>query len=321
MEIFNSCVLCFVALVFLSTIAHIVEGLLQSKRRLNRQINSINGSEDLNVPEEIGAVMPSTNTIVGSDIEIPGELFTMLNIPVTTPMQEIISTYNAFNDKWNPNNFINDPDKYFEAKKIISQINTAYKIASLKGVTMSLIVCSECKKQISDKASSCPHCGFPIESYSKHSICKLGPTDDPYISSSYSYSGFWKRVLASLVDAVITGIAGAIIGFVMGIAFSAIGISSDITVGFNLIAGVILGWLYYALMESSPNQATLGKSVLGIKVTDINYSRISFSSATGRYFGKGISGLLLCIGYIMVAFTSKKQGLHDIMAGTLVVNK
>jgi uncharacterized RDD family membrane protein YckC len=81
------------------------------------------------------------------------------------------------------------------------------------------------------------------------------------------------------------------------------------------------GWLYFALMESSSKQGTLGKMALSIVVTDVNGNRITFGRATGRYFGKILSGLILYIGYIMVAFTEKKQGLHDMIAGTLVVNK
>ncbi|MBM4406123.1 MAG: RDD family protein [Chloroflexi bacterium] len=81
------------------------------------------------------------------------------------------------------------------------------------------------------------------------------------------------------------------------------------------------GWLYYALMESSPRKATLGKMALGIAVTDYDGKQITFAKATGRYFGKLISVVILLIGYLMVAWTEKKQGLHDIMAGTLVVNE
>ena len=80
-------------------------------------------------------------------------------------------------------------------------------------------------------------------------------------------------------------------------------------------------WLYFALMESSSKQATLGKMALGIIVTDLNGNRLSFGRATGRYFGKIISGAILMIGYIMAGFTEKKQALHDIIAGCLVVNR
>lgn len=72
-------------------------------------------------------------------------------------------------------------------------------------------------------------------------------------------------------------------------------------------------------MESSAKQATLGKMALGIVVTDLEGARIGFGRATGRYFAKILSGLILGIGFLMAAFTERKQGLHDIIAGTLVV--
>ena len=78
------------------------------------------------------------------------------------------------------------------------------------------------------------------------------------------------------------------------------------------------GWLYFALMESSTRQATLGKMALDMKVTDDEGNRISFGRATGRYFAKILSALILLIGFIMVAFTDRKRGLHDMIAGTLV---
>ena len=88
-----------------------------------------------------------------------------------------------------------------------------------------------------------------------------------------------------------------------------------------IIVMMIAVWLYFALMESSGKGATLGKMALGIKVTDLNGNGISFGTATGRFFGKMISGVILYIGFIMAGFTEKKQALHDIMAGCLVVNK
>ena len=84
--------------------------------------------------------------------------------------------------------------------------------------------------------------------------------------------------------------------------------------------GILLSWLYFAILESSSSQATPGKMALGIKVTDMNGDRISFARATGRHFAKWLSSILL-IGYIMIALTAKKQGLHDLLASTLVVLK
>jgi uncharacterized RDD family membrane protein YckC len=74
-------------------------------------------------------------------------------------------------------------------------------------------------------------------------------------------------------------------------------------------------------MESSSRQATLGKMALGIVVTDMDGKRISFGRAVGRNLGKIISQIILFIGFLMVAFTQKKQGLHDIIANCLVVVK
>tara|TARA_B100001245_G_C22536040_1_gene269160 strand:- start:219 stop:485 length:267 start_codon:yes stop_codon:yes gene_type:complete len=88
-----------------------------------------------------------------------------------------------------------------------------------------------------------------------------------------------------------------------------------------LPSSLIYWWIYFAVMESSPTQGTLGKMAIGIKVTDLEGSRISFGRASGRHFGKLISGLILQMGFVMVAFTKKKQGLHDKMASCLVVNK
>jgi uncharacterized RDD family membrane protein YckC len=79
-------------------------------------------------------------------------------------------------------------------------------------------------------------------------------------------------------------------------------------------------WLYFALMESMKG-ATLGKMALGIIVTDLQGNRISFGRATGRYFAKIISSLTILVGYIMAGFTQRKQALHDIIAGCLVINK
>jgi uncharacterized RDD family membrane protein YckC len=85
---------------------------------------------------------------------------------------------------------------------------------------------------------------------------------------------------------------------------------------------VILQWLYFAGMESSARQATFGKSVMSLRVANYEGRRISFGHATGRFFAKIVSGMIpLAIGYIMAAFTEKKQALHDLIAGTLVLRK
>jgi uncharacterized RDD family membrane protein YckC len=78
---------------------------------------------------------------------------------------------------------------------------------------------------------------------------------------------------------------------------------------------------YYALMESSQYQATLGKMALGIKVGDMDNQRIDFSKAMLRNISKILSSLILFIGYIMIIFDDRKQGLHDKIADTFVVKQ
>ena len=83
-----------------------------------------------------------------------------------------------------------------------------------------------------------------------------------------------------------------------------------------------LYWLYFAGMESSERQATFGKAAMSLRVTDLEGRRLTFGHATGRFFAKIITGMIpLGIGYFMAGFTEKKQALHDMIAGTLVLRK
>jgi len=87
-----------------------------------------------------------------------------------------------------------------------------------------------------------------------------------------------------------------------------------------MVFNIVAQWLYYALQESGPRQATLGKRALDIKVTNEQGGRISFGQATGRHFGKYLSMLILFIGYLMMLWDDRSQTLHDKMAGTFVVD-
>ena len=132
------------------------------------------------------------------------------------------------------------------------------------------------------------------------------------------YAGFWRRVVAALLDGLVLGIVTVPLNLALG---GGNDFGSD-SMAYSPAAssiGTVLGWLYYALMESSGKQATLGKMAMGIMVTDLEGRRIGFGKATGRHFAKILSALILLIGFLMVAFTARKQGLHDILAGTLVV--
>ena len=88
----------------------------------------------------------------------------------------------------------------------------------------------------------------------------------------------------------------------------------------NLIS-IGLSAAYYAGFHASSGKATLGKMAVGIKVVRSNGERITIARGIGRYFAAMLSGLILCIGYLMAAFTERKQGLHDMICDTLVVDK
>lgn len=143
--------------------------------------------------------------------------------------------------------------------------------------------------------------------------------------SQYQYFGFWWRVLAYMIDGVLLNVVGMVLGFIVGFFIGlSMGRNNNAEFVAGLVAnivGIIIGWLYFALMESSSTQATLGKMAISAKVIDTEGRRITFGRATGRYFGKILSGLILCIGFIMVGTNPRKQGLHDQLAGTLVIKK
>lgn len=191
--------------------------------------------------------------------------------------------------------------------------------------------CNRCGATTPEGSRFCAACGEPLNEFPPPLVqTPAAPMPAPQPASAVVYAGFWRRVLAMIVDTIIF----------MPVVFLTVGLmtlllpgtrrwsDSDALTGI-VIAGYFLialaagvgGWLYYTLMESSRHRATLGKMVAGIAVTDIKGDRISFARANGRYFAKWISGMTFYIGFIMAGITEKKQALHDIIAGCLVVRK
>lgn len=161
-----------------------------------------------------------------------------------------------------------------------------------------------------------------------------GPIGGYATGGPVEYAGFWLRFVALFLDGLIT--AAIFYGILMVFILPAMimgGVqqgggsgqpgAAEVIAGLlscvGQLVGVVAVWLYFAKQESGPKQATIGKRACGIIVTDLNGNRINFGQATGRYFAKVISGFILMIGYIMAAFTERKQALHDKMASTLVV--
>jgi uncharacterized RDD family membrane protein YckC len=169
------------------------------------------------------------------------------------------------------------------------------------------------------------------------------------------YAGFWLRFAAYVIDGLILSVVLGVGIFVLSCGIGIVaGFTGGVASGMNTFSGangtlghqlnaignngnplvavmvllvqllaevvlVVLTWLYFAKLESGPLQATYGKRAMGIRVTDMLGQRITFGRATGRFFGKIVSTMTIYIGFIMAGFTDRKQALHDMMAGTLVV--
>ena len=220
--------------------------------------------------------------------------------------------------------------------------------------------CTNCGTSVAEGAAFCRMCGQPTnlapaiapEAASPPSVISPGtppiavppaalpgPPFAPVAQPpSAAYAGFWLRLVAHLIDGAVSSIVLGII-FLIPVAFLGMGFFRDLsrqvnrenpvlplmfvfflTISFAAI--FVLGWLYYASMESSAYQGTLGKMALGLIVTDMQGRRISFGRASGRFFAKLLTGLIpFFIGYIMAGFTEKRQALHDIIASCLVLKK
>lgn len=130
------------------------------------------------------------------------------------------------------------------------------------------------------------------------------------------YAGFWRRVLAYLIDALIIGVPIALIELIVRMVLINFGrgvvLLADVPLG-------LLGWLYFALMESSSRMATIGKIVVGLRVVGEHGARISFLRATGRYFGLLLTDMTFGIGFLICAWTRRKQATHDMISRTFVV--
>lgn len=218
--------------------------------------------------------------------------------------------------------------------------------------------CISCRKEIAIGTAFCPHCGAqqgidpnavrqppqqvpppyapgqplaappPSLNVHRYSSPPGGQINIPGVGMRYAENaGFWMRFIAHLIDGLILLVPVAAIYMAIFMIF---GGSFDMEPEemdelFEKISipvqMAILGvaWLYFSLFESSDMQGTPGKRAIGLRVTDMDGNKISFGRATGRHFGKIVSGLICNIGYIMAGFTENKQALHDMIASTLVV--
>ncbi|MBU0508727.1 RDD family protein [bacterium] len=195
--------------------------------------------------------------------------------------------------------------------------------------------CTNCGAQNPDAAKYCQNCGSALPGSPPVAHGDVPPP--PLAPPPVVYAGFWRRFVALIIDRLILGVVNGILFLIFGLhILRSIGFCfefpCELTVAavpmiLSILAGAVwlavvaalIHILYFVLMESSQNQATLGKMALGIIVTDMYGRRVTFGRALGRNLGKILSSMILMIGFIMAGLTAKKQALHDLMADCLVV--
>ncbi|ALN64941.1 RDD family protein [Lysobacter antibioticus] len=178
------------------------------------------------------------------------------------------------------------------------------------------------------------------ESDSPYAAPRAGVADDTTVVYGFEvvHVGFWKRLAAYMIDSLLVGIAYYAVSMVLTVGLIGFGMSSasglssatwleNPGVAIAVLMGVVytciglISAAYYVGFESSSMQATLGKLAVGIKVVDADGRRLTRMRALGRWASSLLSYLSLCVGFLMIAFTDRKRGLHDILAKTQVVDR
>jgi len=196
--------------------------------------------------------------------------------------------------------------------------------------------CPKCGKETDASGKYCQWCGADIESLPAAPVATPEEDEGPEVGM---YAGLGRRFIAFIVDIILIIIIGSIVitffSLVNGVKyayFMATGVhysalteagSLDAAVG-PIVAAfgmflIVVPWLYFAGFESSRSQATPGKVLMHLIVTDLAGNKPTFARTTLRFFGKFISTLIIFIGFVMIGFTKKRQGLHDKIAGCLVL--
>ncbi len=205
--------------------------------------------------------------------------------------------------------------------------------------------CIRCGANLPEDAAFCASCGAPVTSGTAAAAAASPPpgavsgpwaavpAELPAVRATRDYSGFWRRFWGHVIDRFILGVVFVPVSFMVLVPMmateSAGWTDTDLPAeAITALLGAILAvaffellgsWLYSALLQSSSRQATLGQLALGIHVTDLEGRRVSFARASGRHFATVLTGLTFGIGYLIMLFTTRKQTLHDLIGGTVVV--
>jgi uncharacterized RDD family membrane protein YckC len=215
------------------------------------------------------------------------------------------------------------------------------------------VTCSRCGAELPADSRFCPRCGAAVEipatperpaaeaaapeirEFEAPATLPATPAPAeafaaPPAAPPLRYAGFWRRFWAVFIDGIVLNVAQLPITFIVWMPYlretaGDFPLEPDFTGAYlrsvlaGLFFGVLISWFYSAFLESSARQATLGKLAMGLRVTDLEGRRLGFGRASGRYFAHLISSLTLFVGYLVQPFTERRQALHDLVAGTLVV--
>lgn len=133
-----------------------------------------------------------------------------------------------------------------------------------------------------------------------------------------AYGGFWRRLVAACVDALVLFFPAATLRLLLNL--DPFGFNPRSPVSFVAMGGeLLLDWLYAALLIGSSTRATLGQRIMGLEVTSVGGERVSFARASWRYFAQMFTVLTFGVGHLMQLFTPRRQTLHDLLSGTVVV--
>lgn len=119
------------------------------------------------------------------------------------------------------------------------------------------------------------------------------------------YGGFWRRTTATLIDCAIL--------------FVPLVILVGLFHGYGLLCSVVGYGFYCALLESSPRQATVGKQIMRLRVMRDDGRPLGFWHASGRVLAKSLSALTFGVGFLLAGLNHRRQALHDMISGTVVV--
>lgn len=216
------------------------------------------------------------------------------------------------------------------------------------------MTCNACGAKTAEGKPFCSSCGAPLVGFSVGRAATQSPAPDflPAASSAVSlavasaeqYAGFWLRAPAAIIDLIILAIPLALAVSYLSVAMGSWraflslhpGQSpAEIVAAFGhtylfaiLFFFIVTGWLYFALFESSSWQGTLGKKFIGLSVADLQGNRVTFARASGRFFAGRflahvpfIGSLYSAVDCICAGLTSRKQALHDMLSGCLVLRK